>query len=176
MPLHELLRDRMPPLEDLIVGGQPAPIGAGSAVAVIIGGLFLLYRGLIDFRIPLLAPLCAFLAFIVLPVPTLVRETGAHWRWLALRQPDVRWETAVTFAGYEIMAGPMLFAVFFLATSPALRPLSRRARVIYACGLGVLCAAAQLYVSVAVGPYLAVSVAGVASPVIDRRFKPRPLV
>src|SRR5690606_18938959 len=52
-----LLRDRMPPMEDLIVGGQPAPIGMASAVAVIIGGLFLLYRHLIDWRIPLLSVL-----------------------------------------------------------------------------------------------------------------------
>ena len=176
MPLHELLRDRMPPLEDLIVGGHPAPIGTGSAIAVIIGGLFLLYRGLVDFRIPLLVPLAAFLALLVLPVPTVVRETGAHWRWLAMREPDVRWETAVTFVNYESMAGPLLFASFFLATAPALRPLSRRARVIYAVGLGVLCAAGQLYVSVAVGPYLGLMVASLASPVFDRWFKPRPLV
>ena len=84
MPLHELLRDRMPPLEDLIVGGQPAPIGVGSGIAVIIGGLFLLYRGLIDFRIPLLAPLFAFVALLVLPVPTVVRDTGTP---LAVARP-----------------------------------------------------------------------------------------
>src|SRR5258706_10615482 len=40
--LESLLRDDMPPLEDLIIGGQPGPIGATCAVAIIIGGLFLL--------------------------------------------------------------------------------------------------------------------------------------
>ena len=78
MPLHELLRDRMPPLEDLIVGGQPRPIGQGSAVAVIIGGLFLLYRGLIDFRIPLLAMASMFVALLILPIPTVITDHGAH--------------------------------------------------------------------------------------------------
>jgi Na+-translocating ferredoxin:NAD+ oxidoreductase RnfD subunit len=176
MPLHELLRDRMPPLEDLIVGGQPAPIGVGSAIAVIIGGLFLLYRGLIDFRIPLLAPLFAFVALLVLPVPTVVRETGAHWRWLALREPDVRWDTAVTFVNYEMMAGPLLFVSFFLATSPSLRPLSRRSRAIYAATLGVLSAAGQLYIAVSIGPYVALMLTSLLSPLLDRCFKPRPLV
>jgi electron transport complex protein RnfD len=176
MPLHELLRDRMPPLEDLIVGGQPAPIGVGSGIAVIIGGLFLLYRGLIDFRIPLLAPLFAFVALLVLPVPTVVRDTGAHWRWLALREPDVRWDTAVTFVNYEMMAGPLLFVSFFLATSPSLRPLSRRSRAIYAATLGVLSAAGQLYIAVSIGPYVALMLTSLLSPLLDRCFKPRPLV
>jgi Na+-translocating ferredoxin:NAD+ oxidoreductase RnfD subunit len=176
MPLHELLRDRMPPLEDLIVGGQPAPIGVGSGIAVIIGGLFLLYRGLIDFRIPLLAPLFAFVALLVLPVPTVVRDTGAHWRWLVLREPDVRWDTAVTFVNYEMMAGPLLFVSFFLATSPSLRPLSRRSRAIYAATLGVLSAVAQLYIGVSIGPYVALMLTSLLSPLLDRCFRPRPLV
>lgn len=176
MPLHELLRDRLPPLEDLVIGGQPAAIGLGSAISVIVGGLFLLYRGLIDFRIPLFVCLCAFLALLILPVPTVLRADGPHFHWLALRQSDVRWETALTFVNYELMASPTLFVAFFLATAPALRPLSRRARAIYACIIGLLCAASQLYVSAVYGPYLAVVAGGLASPILDRWFRPRPLV
>jgi len=168
LPLHELLRDRMPPLEDLIVGGQPGPIGVGSAIAVIVGGLFLLYRGLIDYRIPLLIIVTAFIAFLVLPVPTVITEHGANWRWLAMRETDVRWETAVTFANYELMASPVLFVAFFLATSGSLRPMSYRARTPFAILVGILCAVAQLYVSVSFGPYLALLIAGLASPALDR--------
>jgi Na+-translocating ferredoxin:NAD+ oxidoreductase RnfD subunit len=168
MPLHELLRDRMPPLEDLIVGGQPGPIGASSAIAVIIGGLFLLYRGLIDYRIPVLIIATAFIALLVLPIPTVITEHGANWRWLPMRETDVRWETAVTFANYEMMASPILFVGFFLATSGTLRPMSHRARTPYAILVGLLCAVAQLYVSVSFGPYLALLVAGLASPMLDR--------
>jgi len=176
MPMVEFVRDRMPPPEDLIVGGQPAPVGLGSGVAVIVGGLFLMYRGLIDFRIPLLACLCAFVALAVLPVPTAVRDAGPHWRWLAWREPGVGWETAFAFVSYELMAGPLLFVAFFLATNPALRPLSRRARALYAGVLGLLCGVGQLYVSASLGPYLALLVAGVLAAVFDRWFRPRPLV
>src|SRR5690606_22591 len=52
--LNGLLRERMPPLEDLIFAGEPGPIGTSCALASLIGGLFLLYRGLIDYRVPLL--------------------------------------------------------------------------------------------------------------------------
>ena len=176
IPLHELLRDKMPPLEDLIIGGHPAAVGTGSAIAVIIGGLFLLYRGLIDARIPLLIVASAFVTLLVLPIPTVIREAGPHFRWFTMREPDVRWETALTFVNYEIMASPLLFMAFFLATAPSLRPLSRRARVLYACLIGVLCGVAQLYASVSFGPYLALLIASLTTRTLDRWFKPRPLV
>ncbi len=168
MPLHELLRDRMPPLEDLIVGGKPGPIGVSSAIAVIIGGLFLLYRGLIDYRIPLLIVATAFISLLVLPIPTVITEHGANWRWLPMRETDVRWETAITFANYEMMASPILFVGFFLATSGSLRPMSHRARAPFAMLVGFLCAVFQLYASVSFGPYVALLVAGLASPMLDR--------
>lgn len=175
LSLEGLLRDRMPPLEDLILGGQPAPIGSGSAIAVIIGGLFLLYRGLIDFRIPLLICLFAFIALLVLPVPVVITDSARQWRWLIFYN-GVGWSTAVTFANYELMAGPMLFMAFFLATSPAVRPMSRRARAIYAAMVGISAAAAQLYASVLFGPYLALLVVSLLTPMLDRRFAPRTLV
>src|SRR5206468_8984944 len=126
---------------DLVAGGQPGPIGQGSAVAVIIGGLFLLYRGVIDFRIPLLVTLSAFAALLVMPVPTVVTAQGAHFHWLALREADVQTQAAITFVNYEIMASPVLFVAFFLATAAPLRPMSRRARAVYAVTLGLACAA-----------------------------------
>ena len=173
--MQGMLRDQMPPLEDFIVGGQPAPVGAGCAIAVIIGGLFLLYRGLIDFRVPLLSVLTAFVALLILPVPARIAD-HAQWRWLALREPDVGLATAVTFANYELVASPLLFTAFFLATAPSSRPMSRRARMLYAVVLGALAAVFQLYVSVSVGPYLALLFTSLVAPELDRVFRPRKLV
>ncbi len=170
-----MLRDHMPPLEDLIVGGQPGPVGTSSAIAVIIGGLFLLYRGLIDFRIPLLGVFVAFALMLVLPVPARI-GAEPQWRWLAMREPDVGWPTAVTLANYEVMASPLLFTAFFLATSPSVRPMARRARAIYAVCFGALTAVFQLYASVAMGPYLALLFVGLLAPSLDKWFRPRALV
>ena len=110
------LFDELPDPDVILV-----PVGLGSGVAVIVGGLFLLYRGVIDFRIPALVIATAFIAMLVLPIPTVITETGANWRWLALRETDVRWETAVTFVNYEMMASPILFVAFFLAWSGLFR-------------------------------------------------------
>jgi Na+-translocating ferredoxin:NAD+ oxidoreductase RnfD subunit len=82
----------------------------------------------------------------------------------------------LTLANYELLASPLLFVAFFLATSPQTRPMSRGGRCIYGISLGVLSAVAQLYGSVAFGPYVAMLLISLASPRLDRLFKPRPLV
>lgn len=176
--LQSLVRDRLPPLEDLIVGGQPAAIGQGSAIALIIGGLFLLYRGLIDYRVPLLIIVTALVCFIVLPVPVVITENGKDFRWLASNDATagVGWALGVTFANYELMASPLIFTAFFLATSPAVRPVVRRARAIYGAMVGIAAACFQLYVSVTIGPYLALLAVSMLSQPLDRLFRPRALV
>lgn len=175
LPLQGMLRDQMPPLEDLVLGGRPGPVGTSSVIAVIVGGLFLLYRGLIDFRIPLIIFIMLYVTLMICPVPTLIAERP-QWHWFALRLPEIGCPTAVTFANYEIMAGPAPFMAFFLATAPLIRPMARRARVIYAVFAGVLTAIMQLYVSVSFGPYLALLLASLLTPSLDLWFRPRPLV
>ncbi|QOV88302.1 RnfABCDGE type electron transport complex subunit D [Humisphaera borealis] len=176
MPMHELLRDRMPPLEDLVVGGHPAPIGCASLIGVIVGGLFLMYRGVIDFRVPLGVVVSMYAALLILPVPTVITETGPYYRWFIPREPDVGWAAAVTFVNYQMTAGPAVFMAFFLATAPSVRPLVRRARTLYAVLIGVASAAAQLYLTVSLGPYIALVAVALLAPIIDRWFAPRTLV
>jgi electron transport complex protein RnfD len=187
LSLESLLRDEMPPLEDLIIGGQPGPIGATCAVAVIIGGLFLLYRGIIDFRVPVFVLLGAFVALLSLPVPLFIKEGGPDWRWFifrahrvltpgGVRYESIGWAKAITFANYEVVAGPLLLMTFFIATAPALRPMARRARVIYALLVGILAAGLQLYVSISYGPYLALLIVSLLTPLLDRVFRPHPLL
>jgi hypothetical protein len=107
-------------------------------VQVIVGGLFLMYHGLIDYRIPLIILAMTLICLLVFPVPVVIRETAPEWRWLAFRMPEVGWPLATTFANYEIMASPLLFMAFFLATSPSVRPMSRRARTIFAVLVGAV--------------------------------------
>jgi Na+-translocating ferredoxin:NAD+ oxidoreductase RnfD subunit len=175
LSLDSLLRDRMPPLEDLIMGATPGPIGTSSAIAVIIGGLFLLYRGLIDYRIPLLIISTTIIALLILPIPWQIRE-NPQWRWAVGHVPGVGWPVGITLANYEILASPLLFMAFFLATSASARPLTRRGRTIYSIMIGFLTAVFQLYVSVSFGSYLALMTASLLTPAMDKWFCPRTLI
>jgi Na+-translocating ferredoxin:NAD+ oxidoreductase RnfD subunit len=175
LSVESLLRDHLPPMEDFVLGAVPGGIGVTSAVAVIIGGLFLLYRGLIDYRIPLLITVAAWIAIIALPIPA---GAGDHpsYRWFPGHVHGIGWEMGFTLANYQVLASPLLFTAFFLAGSPSVRPLSRKARGIYAVLIGVLAAGLQLYWSVALGSYLALLLVGFITPVLDRIFAPRALV
>jgi Na+-translocating ferredoxin:NAD+ oxidoreductase RnfD subunit len=169
--LQVLLRDRVPPLEDLVLGATPGSIGTTSAVAVIVGGLFLLYRGLIDFRIPLLIVLAAWGALLVLPI-----HQRSQWLWFPGHLSGGNWVMGVTLANYEVLASPLLFTAFFLAGSPTVRPLGRKGRAVYAVMIGLLAAVFQMYVSVSIGSYLALLLVGMITPLLDRWFVSRPLV
>jgi Na+-translocating ferredoxin:NAD+ oxidoreductase RnfD subunit len=168
-----LVRDKLPPLEDIIIGGEPTPIGLASAAAVILGGLYLLFRHLIDWRIPLYTALAAEAAFLVLPIPVAITDLEARWRWFSLGSHQLGWAVAVTLANYELLASPLLFVAFFWATSPRIQPVNPRARTIFGICLGLLCAPAQLYGSAAVGPYVMLLALSPFSPYFDRILTPR---
>ena len=168
-----VLRDRMPPLEDLIIGGEPGPIGMASGLAVIVGGLLLIHRGLIDYRIPLLAVVAAMAALMILPVPVEITDLGPQWHWMAFRAPYLGWQVDLSLVSYELFASPLLLAVFFLATSARTRPMGGAGRAAFGVILGLLAAAAQLYGSVMVGPYVALLLASLLSRTLDRVFSLR---
>jgi electron transport complex protein RnfD len=139
------------------------------------GGLFLMYRGLIDYRVPLLIVLSAFVTIMLVPVPVVIAENVRHWRSLSLARPGVGWATAITFANYEILCGPLLLVGFYFATAANIRPMTRRGRAMYSILIGSLAAVMQLYVDVSYGPYVALLVVSILTPLLDRIFGPRPL-
>jgi Na+-translocating ferredoxin:NAD+ oxidoreductase RnfD subunit len=176
LTMQMLIRDRMPPLENLIIAGQSSAIGSASAAAVILGGLFLLHRGLIDFRIPLFGTLSAMAALLILPVPIIITNTTTDWHWLAFRDHYLGWALDLTLVNYEILASPLLLTLFYLANTPGLRPLTHRGRSIFAIALGIVSAIFMLYASAAVGPYIALLAVSLATPTLDRLIHPRTLV
>ncbi len=155
--MEAMLRDQMPPLENLVIGGHPGPIGASSAFAIIIGGLFLLYRGLIDYRIPLIIVLVSFTGFAFLPT-------------LLLPGAQADWASALTFASYELMASPILLMAFFIATVPSICPAGGAARIVFALIVAILTIVCQFYLSVAYAPYLALALAQTLAPSLEQRF------
>ncbi len=155
--VEAMLRDGLPPIEDLLVGGSPMPIGS-SAVLVIVGGLFVIYRGLLDFRVPLLVVASAYAAFLLLPVPVAAGLPGTAWTPV-IRHVGVNPSVAVTWANYLTLASPLVFAAFFLAPTSARAPTAPR-RAAWALLTGVACAAGQLYVAGIAGPMLGVAAVG----------------
>lgn len=171
--VEALLRDAMPPMEDLVVGGHPGPLGGSSAIAVLVGGLFLLYRRAIDLRVPLAALAAALLAFLVLPVPVLIGPETTQWRPLFLPRAHLDWATMLTFVNYEMLTSPLLLAAFYLAPLPTVSPRRPAARTVYAVLFGLAAAACQTYLWCEGGPYAGLFLASQLAPWLDRSLPPR---
>ncbi len=174
--MAQLIRDRLPPLEDLMFIGHPGPLGAASAAAVVAGGLFLVYRRLIDHRLPVYGCIGFFATLMLIRLPVLLTENGPIYSWAAFNSPHVGGPLATTFASYELVGGPLLFVLFFIAGSPVSRPMARRARLLYAMMIGIMAGIFQIYVSVSLGPLLAMALVNLITPNLDWLFRPRTLV
>ena len=152
-----LLSDDLPPLEDLIVGGRPAPLGQGSVILLVIGGLFLVYRGVTPLRVPALALCACYATLAVLPLPVLVGPAAGRM-WLFERDPRVGWFTGLTFVHYVLTASPFVVTTLFLAPQPGVRPARKWPAALFAIVYGTAAAAATVFVSVAGGAVLALLV------------------
>ncbi len=143
----------VPGLWPLLVGDVGGSIGESSALAVLLGGAFLLLRRAADWRQPLgvLVGAGAFAA-------------AAH----ALA-PD-------RFVGLPIhlASGALMFGAFFIATDPVGCPLTPVGRLVFGLGVGVLAIVIRLFGGYPEGVMFAVLLMNAVTPLIERWTRPEP--
>lgn len=172
--VRQLLLEKMPPLEDLVIGGHPAPMGQVGVIYALAGALVLAWRGVTDLRTPVLFLLGFYVAVLLLPIPGVIWPDKIDLAWPAMLEPNVGIEAGLTFANYVLLASPATFVACFVATLPTVAPIARGARIFWAPLAGIASAIATLYFNVAAGAYLALLIAGMLSPWFDWMFGPRP--
>lgn len=123
-------------------GGTPAEL---SLLAVLLGGGWLLYRGIVRWQIP-------FAVF-----------TGALLGGLVLRLPLIN----PTAAFSDLFCGALPFAAFFIATDPVSSPVRPSARLVYGLAIGVLTVLLRLHTSLPEGVAFAVLTANLLTPLLD---------
>ena len=117
-PLHHMVMPALPEesLMDMFLGNCPGSIGEISALALLIGFAYLLYRDVISARIPV-----AYLATVA--VVTLVfSKTDAPVQWML----------------YSLLSGGVMLGAIFMATDYATSPATPRGQILYGIGCGVL--------------------------------------
>lgn len=140
------------PLKDLFIGNVGGCLGETSAFALILGGLFLLSRRVIDWRIPLgiLLSLTAF--------------TGAFW----LANPE-KYASPL----FHILAGGLLIGAFFMATDMVTSPITPRSTWIYALGIGIVIGLIRLFGGFAEGVMYSILFMNAFVPLLNRYTRPR---
>ncbi len=117
-PLHHMVMPSLPSesLLDMLLGKCPGSIGEISALALLLGGVYLVIRKVISVRIPL-----AYLGSVA--VLTLVfHKTDAPIPWML----------------YSLLSGGVMLGAIFMATDYATSPVTPVGQVVYGLGCGVL--------------------------------------
>lgn len=143
---------KLPHLIDLFLGSTGGSMGEISALAILIGGLYLLYRKIITWEVP------------VLFITSLGIFTGIFW----LIDPN-------TYADpmFHILAGGVMLGAWFMATDMVTSPMTFRGRVIFAVSAGVLTGIIRLFGSYPEGVSYAILIMNAFTPIIDKYVLPR---
>jgi len=147
--LKEGLDVELPSLMDMLVGTIGGCIGETSALLLLLGGLFLIYRGIISIKIPgIYIGTVAVLTLIITGFD--IQTTMIH-----------------------ILSGGLILGAFFMATDYASSPITSKGQIIYALGMGLLTVIIRFYGGYPEGVSYAILLMNVAAPLIDKYTKPR---
>ncbi|MCJ7679555.1 MAG: RnfABCDGE type electron transport complex subunit D, partial [Candidatus Aminicenantes bacterium] len=140
------------PLKDLFVGNVGGSIGETSALALLIGAAYLLYKRAIDWRIP--AGIIGVLTIF----------TGIFW----LTAPD-----RYASPAFHLLAGGLLIGAFFMATDMVSSPITPKATWIYAAGIGLVIGLIRLFGGFPEGVMYAILFMNTFVPLLNRFTRPR---
>lgn len=145
--MKEATGQALPSITDLFLGSVSGSIGETSVLAVLLGGLYLLYRGHIDWRIP-----GSFLGtvFIVMAIAGAIKGQGPWYPF------------------FHLCAGGLFLGAFFMATDWVTSPVTKTGRIIFGTGCGVLVVLIRLKGGYPEGVAYSILLMNVVTPLIDR--------
>jgi len=154
--LIEVFGDKMNLYMHLLTGNRAGSIGEVSALAIIIGGLFLLYKRYITWHIPV-----SFLA----TVAVIAYVFGGK---------DAATGKMVLFAGdpiVHLLSGGMMLGAWFMATDYVTSPSVRNGQILFGIGCGFLTMIIRLKGGFPEGVMFAILIMNCFAPLIDRGFR-----
>lgn len=138
---------------DFFIGNIGGCIGETSTLAILIGGVFLLARGIIRWQVPV-----AYLATVYV---------------IAMIAHAVNPETEPT-AFFHIVTGGLMIGAFFKATDMTTTPASKAGAAIFGVGCGLITAIIRIWGNYPEGVSFAIVFMNGFTPMIDRYIKFKP--
>ena len=131
-------------MTDMILGNIGGCIGETSTILIVLGGVYLIYKGIIDYIIPVFYIGIVFILTFILG------------------------DFSINFALYEIFAGGLMLGGFFMLTDYTTSPMNKKGQIIYALLAGVITVVIRLYGGYPEGVSYSILLANVATPLIDK--------
>lgn len=144
--------DQLPSALNLFLGVQGGSLGEVSAVALLLGFVFLLWRKVITWHIPvsILGTAFVFGGIMYLINPTLY---PAPW--------------------YHLCSGGLMLGAIFMATDYVTSPMSKTGQLIYGCLIGLITMLIRLFGAYPEGASFAILIMNAFTPLINNYFKPK---
>ena len=142
---------QLSPYLDMAIGNVGGCIGETSAIALLLGGLYLVARRVIDPSIPVVyIGTVALFTFIAGPEGLFTGD-----------------------ALYHILAGGLMLGAVYMATDYTTSPMSLKGKLIFALGCGVITSVIRLWGGYPEGVSYSILLMNLTVPLINRAFKPK---
>ena len=138
----------MPSYLDLFLGRHAGCLGETCAAAIILGGLYLLVRGVISWHTPV-----AFIATVAL----LSLVCGKD-------------------ALYQILSGGLMLGAFFMATDYATTPPTKWGKLVFGVGCGIITVLIRFWGNLPEGVSFSILIMNLLTPYISKLTANKPLV
>jgi electron transport complex protein RnfD len=143
--------EQLPSLWEIIIGTPWGCIGETSNLALLLGAAYLLFRRIINWRIPF-----TFIGTVAL-LTWIIGPRGL-------------------FTGngiYHIFSGGLILGAFFMATDYSSSPVTPKGQIIMGIGCGILTSIIRIFGGYPEGVSYSILLMNIATPLIDRYTMPR---
>ena len=139
-------------VDNMMTGFQGGCIGEVSAIALILGALYMLFKKIITWHIP-----AAYIGSVVI-------FSGIMWLIDPAHYVDPL---------FHLLTGGMMLGVFYMATDMVSSPMSAKGQIVFGVGCGVLTILIRVFGAYPEGVSFAILIMNAFVPIIDRAFKPK---
>lgn len=150
-PLSQLM-DKIPTPSQMFLGNMGGSMGEVAAIALIIGFVYLLWKKVITWHIP------------VSIIGTMAIFTAILWLVNPGKNAD---------PGFHILAGGVLLGAIFMATDYVTSPMNPRSMIIYGIGIGVITVIIRVWGAYPEGVSFAILIMNAFVPLMNAYIKPK---
>ncbi|RAU21574.1 electron transporter RnfD [Paramagnetospirillum kuznetsovii] len=142
----------LPSLSDMMLGFHPGSMGETALPLILLGGLFLMWRKVISWHVPV-----AMLGTLFL--------LGTLFNAMDPARHASGW--------FHLISGASFLGAFFIATDYVTSPVSKSGQLAFGIGVGLLTWIIRTYAGYPEGVAFAVLLMNALTPILDQHFRPR---
>jgi len=150
-PLSQLM-DKIPTPAQMFMGDMGGSMGEVAAIALLIGFVYLLYKKVITWHVP------------VSVVGSIAIFTAILW----LVNPEQNANPM-----FHILAGGVLLGAIFMATDYVTSPMVPKSMIIYGCGIGIITVIIRVFGAYPEGVSFAILIMNAFVPLLNAYIKPK---